>query len=406
MSNMSKKLQTILMLFIFGITVALATVTGVYALSSINFNTSGGIQFGQDTYPLVLELNGGQVKGQTLTSYTYSDTVAFSLPDGNTYASKTGYTFDSWCSDEALTNKVTSIPAKTRGTKTYYAKWNANNYTLTFDANGGSVSPTSKQVTYDQAVGNLPTPTRGGYTFDAWYNSATGGTKYTSSTIYKVADNLTLFARWNSISYNITIEPDGGTIGSHDNTYKTGTSQTKTIPNPTKNGYTFTGWTVSWTDSSNHASDSLKPTINGTSTSLSIPTDCYGNITLTANWKVVDYTITYNLNSGSWKSGFKPTTKYTIESATITLPTASNIEKVGYTFAGWFEDSSFSGSAIKNILAGSTGNKTYYARWTANSGTAYTVNHYQEKVGIDSPSSWNRFTKREHIIALDIRRYR
>ncbi len=386
MSNMSKKLQTILMLFIFGITVALATVTGVYALSSINFGTSGGIQFGQDTYPLVLELNGGQVKGQTLTSYTYSDTVAFSLPDGNAYASKTGYTFDSWCSDEALTTKVTSIPAKTRGTKTYYAKWNANEYTLTFDANGGSVSPTSKQVTYDQAVGTLPTPTRGGYTFDAWYNSATGGTKYTSSTIYKVADDLTLHARWNSITYNITIEPNGGTIGSHDTTYKTGTSQTKTIPNPTRNGYTFTGWTVSWTDSSNHASDSLKPTISGTSTSLSIPTDCYGNITLTANWKVVEYTITYHLNSGSWKSGFKPTTKYTIESSTITLPTASNIEKVGYTFAGWYEDPSFSGSAIKNILAGSTGNKTYYARWTANSGTAYTVNHYQEKIGIASPS--------------------
>ncbi len=126
MSNMSKKLQIALMLFISMATIALATITGVYALSSLNFGTTGGIKFGQDTYPLVLELNGGQAKGTTLTSYTYSDDVDFVLPDGNEYATKTGYTFDSWCSDEALTTKVTSIPAKTRGSKTFYAKWIEN----------------------------------------------------------------------------------------------------------------------------------------------------------------------------------------------------------------------------------------------------------------------------------------
>ncbi len=387
MSNMSKKFQTALMVFISMVTIALATVTGVYALSTLNFGTSGGIQFGQDSYPLVLELNGGEAKGETLTSYTYSDTVAFVLPDGNTYASKTGYTFDSWCSDKSLATTVTSIPAKTRGTQTFYAKWTANNYNLTFNANGGSVSPESIQVTYDQQVGPLPTPTRGGYTFDAWYDNTIGGTKYTSETVYKVADNTTLYARWNALSYTITIEPNGGNIGAYDNTYTVGSEQSKTIPNPTRNGYTFVGWTVSWTDSSNHAIDSLKPTISGTSTSLSIPTDCYGNITLTANWSVVEYTISYILNDGAWKASFTPTTKYTIESATITLPTSANIERVGYTFAGWYENASFSGSVVTTIPAGSTtGNKTYYARWNANTGTPYTVNHYQEKIGISSPS--------------------
>lgn len=69
-------------------------------------------------------------------------------------------------------------------------------YTVTFNANGGSCSTSSKTVTYGNAYGTLPTPTRSGYTFNGWYTAATGGTKVTSSTAVSATSNHTLYAHW------------------------------------------------------------------------------------------------------------------------------------------------------------------------------------------------------------------
>lgn len=79
------------------------------------------------------------------------------------------------------------------------ANWKANEYTLTFNANGGTVNPTSKLAVYDQSYGALPTPTRSGYKFKGWYTATTGGTQITSSTIHNVAGNRTVYAQWNKI---------------------------------------------------------------------------------------------------------------------------------------------------------------------------------------------------------------
>ncbi len=80
-----------------------------------------------------------------------------------------------------------------------------NNYTVSFNANGGSVGTTSKSVTYGSTYGTLPTPTRNGYTFNGWYSSATGGTKYTSSSTVTTTSNQTLFAQWTPIPYALTV---------------------------------------------------------------------------------------------------------------------------------------------------------------------------------------------------------
>ena len=78
---------------------------------------------------------------------------------------------------------------------TLYAVWKANTYTLTFDANGGTVSPTTATVTYGETC-SLPTPIMSGYTFEGWYTSSTGGTEVTSATKFTGTDDITIYAHW------------------------------------------------------------------------------------------------------------------------------------------------------------------------------------------------------------------
>jgi uncharacterized repeat protein (TIGR02543 family) len=86
---------------------------------------------------------------------------------------------------------------------------------------------------------------------------------------------------------------------------------------------------------------------------------------MNARWTLTAYTIRYALNGGTGAAD----RTYTIESAAITLPSPV---KTGYAFAGWFNNSDFSGEAATSIAAGSFGDKTFYARWTA---IVYTVRY-------------------------------
>jgi uncharacterized repeat protein (TIGR02543 family) len=108
---------------------------------------------------------------------------------------RTGYTFTGWCSDQQLTNVYTF--AKMPGNSfTLYAAWTANQYALTFDANGGVCGTGSATVTFGSPHGTLPTPTLTGYAFTGWYTALAGGTKIDSTTLVSVAANRTLYAHW------------------------------------------------------------------------------------------------------------------------------------------------------------------------------------------------------------------
>ena len=94
-------------------------------------------------------------------------------------------------------------------------------YTVTFNANGGSVSTTSKTVTNGSTYGDLPTPTRSGYGFDGWYTVASGGTKITSSTKVSLSANQTLYAHWSYSSPGSISDSWEQIIASvNDGTYK------------------------------------------------------------------------------------------------------------------------------------------------------------------------------------------
>ncbi|MBR3137621.1 MAG: InlB B-repeat-containing protein, partial [Clostridia bacterium] len=184
---------------------------------------------------------------------------------------------------------------------------------ISFNPNGGTVSPTTKTVTYGQAYGTLPTPTRSGYTFDGWYTAKTGGKKVTASTVCYATGDYTLYARWTSVrTYTVTLNPNGGTCGTGSKTVTYGQAY-GTMPVPTRKGYTFAGW---WTAKTGGKK-------------VTASTICYasGNYTLYARW-TEGYTMTFNPNGGT----VSPTTKvvkYGQQYGSLPTPT-----RAGYTFAG------------------------------------------------------------------------
>ena len=107
---------------------------------------------------------------------------------------KTGYTFDGWYLGEA--EEPFSFDTAITSDITLTAKWKLNTYTVTFDPNGGSVDPTSKTVTFGEPYGELPVPTRKGYTFDGWYTEAEDGTVVTADTTVTATTDHTLYAHW------------------------------------------------------------------------------------------------------------------------------------------------------------------------------------------------------------------
>jgi len=144
-------------------------------------------------------------------------------------------------------------------------------------------------------------------------------------------------------NYNITYDLAGGSIATDANpttyNYKT---DAFTLTNPTRKGYEFAGWTGTGLDAA--------------STSVTIDKST-GDRSYTATWNIITYNITYNGVEGATNPN---PASYTIESEAITLDTPT---KDGYTFAGWFDNAGFTGSAVTTITAGSTGDKTFWAKW-------------------------------------------
>ena len=106
---------------------------------------------------------------------------------------RTGYTFKGWYTAKTGGTKVYTSTKITKS-RTLYARWSKNKYTVKFNANGGKVSTTSRKVYYGAKVGTLPTPKRTGYTFKGWYTSKTGGSKVSKSKVIK--KNTVIYARW------------------------------------------------------------------------------------------------------------------------------------------------------------------------------------------------------------------
>ena len=158
-------------------------------------------EFAAIEYTITYNLDGGTNHEDNPATYTIeSETIIFEAP------TKTGYTFVGWYDAATGGNKVTQIDSGSTGNVVLYAYWTANEYTVTFDAQGGTVEPASKSVTYDVAYGELPTPTKTGHTFLGWFTQADGGVKTTDDTTVDTANDHTLYAHWEHIIYTVTFK--------------------------------------------------------------------------------------------------------------------------------------------------------------------------------------------------------
>ncbi len=224
-----------------------------------------------NTYSVAYNKNGG-AGTMVNSSHTYDTAKKLTA---NTY-NRTGYTFKEWNikadgSSTSYSDKesVKNLISANNGTVTLYAQWKANDYTVTFNANGGTTSTSSKTVTYDSTYGTLPTPTKIGSTFAGWYTALSNGTKVSSSTKVSTATNHTLYALWNKNNYTVTYNANGGITSATSKNYNYGDAVSLT-PTASKSGYTFVGWATS-------------PTATKPATSITMPA---GNITLYALYSI------------------------------------------------------------------------------------------------------------------------
>lgn len=115
------------------------------------------------------------------------------------------------------------------------------NFTVNFDANGGSVATPSKAVEYKTVYGNLPVPTRDGYVFDGWYTEQTGGTLITGSSVFTQKTDQRLFAHWKPKECVVYFDANGGTV-TPEYQYVTYNAAYGSLPVPTRAGYRFVNW--------------------------------------------------------------------------------------------------------------------------------------------------------------------
>lgn len=139
------------------------------------------------SYTLTFDPNGGNVNETSRKRNEGSQYGILPTP------TRTGYTFTGWFTSTNGGNEVSSSTTISSNT-TIYAQWTINVYTLNYNPNGGNVTPTSKNLNYGSAYGNLPTPTRSGYIFNGWYSALNNGSKVSNNTV--ITNDTTIYANW------------------------------------------------------------------------------------------------------------------------------------------------------------------------------------------------------------------
>ncbi|MDR0563219.1 MAG: InlB B-repeat-containing protein [Spirochaetaceae bacterium] len=231
-------------------------------------------------------------------------------------------------------------------------------YTVTFISNGGS-NVESQTVVEGGRVSVPSGITKEGYAFAGWYKDSDFLLVWNFDNA--VTGNLTLYAKWTGVPYQITYELNGGTQGANPPSGYTIESEVD-LPEPAKTGYAFGGWY----GNAGFTGEAV----------VKIEAGSTGNKTFWAKWNVLSYQITYELNGGTNPADAK--TSYTIESADVDLPEPA---KAGNLFIGWYGNAGFTGEAVVKIEAGSTGDKTFWAKWSPVGTAGITVQYWINEQG-------------------------
>ncbi|AKL96977.1 surface protein [Clostridium aceticum] len=287
-------------------------------------------------YVVSFDVDGGSPVAPQLIDYMGRVTIPVS-------PTKIGHTFGGWYTDSDFATAFDFDSMPITEDTTIYGKWDMNQYTVTFDSQGGSpVGDVS--VNYDNLISAPIAPTKEGYTFGGWYKDALYLNQWNFAAD-AVTGNITLYAKWSINQYIASFNVDGGSpVASQTIDYM----GRVTIPvSPTKIGHTFAGW---YTDSD------FATAFDFDSMPITEDTTIYGR------WDINQYTVTFDSQGGS------PVDDVSVNyDNLISAPIAPT--KEGYTFGGWYKDAlylnqwNFSTDVVTTDI-------TLYAKWDINE---YTV---------------------------------
>ncbi|MDD7087603.1 MAG: BspA family leucine-rich repeat surface protein [Lachnospiraceae bacterium] len=287
-------------------------------------------------------------------------------------------------------------------TGTWYAQRDDNVATITFDTNGGDSLPVpSKFVMLGDEYGDLPTPTRAGYTFSGWYTAASGGIQVTSATV--CTGSTTIYARWVWDSSTYTIKFDinyRDAVGAPENMLvKLGSS----IPQPdiskmeNFDGLRLDGWYLEpecrreFTSFGDQLDKEIVDKYFGTGTTL----------TLYAGWWT-KYKLTFNPDGGTWLDDSSTADKDITSENNVPYSIPFNVKKFGYTLDHWkdsFQKTYRKGDLYTGIEGGGYLDDEMTAVWKPN---VYSVN-FNANGGINAPADQNLVFENDAIFSPDVK---
>ena len=307
------------------------------------------------TYTVSYDANGGS---GAPAAQTKTKDVALTL--SSTKPTRTGYKFLGWAASKTATSAQYQPGGSytANAAVTLYAVWKENDYTVSYDANGGTGAPAAQSKTHGTALTLSSTkPTRTGYKFLGWAASKTAtSAQYQPGGSYTANAAVTLYAVWKENDYTVSYDANGGTGAPAAQSKTHGTALTLSSTKPTRTGYTFLGWAASKTATSAQYQPGGSYTANAA-------------VTLYAVWKTNDYTVSYDANGGTGAPAAQTKTHGTALTLSSTKPT-----RTGYTFLGWA--ASKTATSVQYQPGGSyTANAavTLYAVWKENAPTYATT---------------------------------
>ena len=201
------------------------------------------------TYTVSYDANGGS---GAPAAQTKTKDVALTL--SSTKPTRTGYKFLGWAASKTATSAQYQPGGSytANAAVTLYAVWKTNDYTVSYDANGGTGAPAAQTKTHGTALTLSSTkPTRTGYTFLGWAASKTAtSAQYQPGGSYTANAAVTLYAVWKENDYKVSYDANGGTGAPAAQTKKHGMALTLSSTKPTRTGYMFLGWAASKTATS------------------------------------------------------------------------------------------------------------------------------------------------------------
>ena len=296
-------------------------------------------------YAVAFNANGGLGVPNSQFKETNKDLVLSTVTP-----MRAGYEFVGWATTS--TGEVEYLPGDnyTKNSDVIlYAVWKPNTYIVTFNANGGSGAPAQMSKTHGESIAlHTEIPIREGYSFSGWSTASAGEVEYLPGDSYVKDADIVLYAVWKPNTYVVTFDANGGSGAPAQMSKTHDESLTLSLEIPTREGYTFLGWSTT--------NDGEVEYDAGSTYEANAP------VVLFAVWTKNKYTVSFDANGGTGA----PENQTKIYDEELVL---SNVKPVreGYTFLGWSTSKDGEIDCFPGGVYSDNASVQLYATWAENS---------------------------------------